>query len=88
MKYDFWIETTASCWFNAASEGKKHGFYRDWDVSFAINMGKRVIMGKRPTPLQEPIAKNLWLIYQQFLHDQIAKNKKCMKECYKDKSKD
>jgi hypothetical protein len=89
MDDDFWIETTADCWFDAAHQAKEHGFLDDIKgvepKSFAFNMGKIAHAGGRPAPKQYPIAKEIWLIYQQFLRDQIVQNNECKKECYKGK---
>ena len=91
MDDDFWIETTADCWFDASHLGKEHNIFEGlhknpgFSNNFAFNMGIIAQAGGRPAPKQYPIAKDIWLIYQQFLRDQIVQNNECKKECYKGK---
>jgi hypothetical protein len=73
---DFWLDTTADAWFDAAHQGKEHDFLTEFQRNFAFNMGKIARSGGTPTDAQHPIAENIWNLYQQYLSDEEKKGKK------------
>jgi hypothetical protein len=72
---DFWIETTAEGWFDAAHQGKEHDFLTEFQRNFAFKMGIISRAGSRPSDKQYPIAENIWNLYQQFLADEARKKR-------------